>query len=104
MVADSAVTIALIAPVEDERRTLNSIHFDLGQVAMGIMTAAAALGIGACQTSVHEQELAREVLGHPDDKTCAWLIALGYPADRPIKPIKKPLRRDYSDVVHMGSW
>ena len=104
MVAQSAATIALIAPIADDPHILNSIHFDLGQAAMAMMTAAAGLGIGTCQTWVEDQSLAREILGHPDDKMCAWLIALGYPADRPLKPVKNPRRRDFDDVVHMGGW
>lgn len=104
MVADSAATIALIAPVATDPHIINSINFDLGQAAMAMMTAAAALGIGSCQTWVEDQDLASEVLGHPEDRMCAWLIALGYPADRPLRPIKQPKRRDYDDVVHMGGW
>ncbi|MDX1467786.1 MAG: nitroreductase family protein [Acidimicrobiia bacterium] len=104
MVADSAATIALIAPVAEDPHIINSINFDLGQAAMAMMTAAAALGIGSCQTWVENQDLAREVLGHPKDRMCAWLIALGYPADRPLKPVKRPKRREFEDVVHMGGW
>ena len=104
MVATSAATIALIAPAADDPRIRNSIHFDLGQAAMAMMTASAGLDIGSCQTYVEDQTLARQVLGHPEDKMCAWLIALGYPADRPLAPVRRPLRRDYDDVVHMGSW
>lgn len=104
MVAASGATIALIAPVADDPRIRNSIHFDLGQAAMAMMTGAAGLDIGSCQTYVEDQTLARQILGHPEDKICAWLIALGYPADRPLTPVRKPLRRDYDDVVHMGGW
>lgn len=104
MVADSAATVALICPTAEDPHIINSIHFDLGQAAMAMMTAAAGLGIGSCQTWVEDQDLARKVLGHPHDKMCAWLIALGYPADRPLSPVVKPLRRDFDDVVHMGGW
>ena len=104
MVATSAATIALIAPVADDPAIRNSIHFDLGQAAMAMMTAAAGLGIGSCQTYVEDQAMARQVLGHPEDKMCAWLIAMGYPADRPLTPVRKPLRRAYEDVIHMGGW
>lgn len=104
MVADSAATVALIAPVSEDPHIINSVNFDLGQAAMAMMTAAAALGIGSCQTWVEDQDLARQVLGHPEDRMCAWLVALGYPADRPLRPMKKPKRRDFDDVVHMGGW
>ncbi len=104
MVADSAATVALICPIAEDPYTSASIHFDLGQAAMAMMTAAAGLGIGSCQTWVEDQDLARKILGHPEDKTCAWLIAFGYPSDRPLAPMRKPRRRDYDDVVHMGGW
>ncbi len=104
MVADSAATVALVAPIAEDPHIINSIHFDLGQAAMAMMTAAAGMGIGSCQTWVEDQRLAREVLGHPDDRMCAWLVALGYPADRPLKPVRRPLRRDFDEVVHMGTW
>jgi len=40
-VATSAVTVALIAPLSDEPAVLGSIHYDLGQVTMAMMTVAA---------------------------------------------------------------
>jgi len=44
------------------------------------------------------------VLGFPNGYQCASLIALGYPADRPLKPIMAPTRRDFGDVIHFGTW
>jgi nitroreductase len=101
-VAGSAATIALIVSGDPgaERRT----QFDLGQVTMSIMLAAADLGIGSGHSAVGDQDLARRVLGLPDGKTCAFLISLGYPADRPLAPIKRPDRRPFDEVVHRGRW
>jgi nitroreductase len=53
---------------------------------------------------VADQELAREVLGLPSDRVCAYLIALGRPLDRPIAPIERPDRRPFADVVHRETW
>ena len=78
-VAQSAATIALIAPASDEQRRA---PFDLGQATMSIMLAAAGLGIGSGHSAVSDQQLARRLLGFPEDKTCAFLIPLGYPAGR----------------------
>jgi nitroreductase len=103
-VASSAATIALIAPVTDDAATRESIQYDLGQATMSIMIAATDLGIGSGHSLVTEQDLARRVLGLPDDRFCAWLIALGYPGDRPLAPIKAPSRRAFDDVVHRGRW
>lgn len=103
-IKDSVVTIALIAPDEDDRMTRESIQYDLGQLTMSIMFAAADLGIGTGHSSVRDQALARQILGFPEDRFCAWLIGMGYPSDRPLEPIRKPNRRPFDDVVHNETW
>jgi nitroreductase len=103
-VATSAATIALIAPQADDPRTRCSIEYDLGQVTMSMMLAAADLGIGSGHASVMDQDMAQRILGHPEDRYCAYLIALGYPADRPLAPIRNSNRRPFDDVVHRGRW
>jgi nitroreductase len=103
-VAGSAATIALVAPRSDDARMRDLIQFDLGQATMSIMLAAADLGIGSGHAGVHDQELARRLLGFPDDRFCAVLITLGDPADRPLSPIERPDRRPFNDVVHRGHW
>jgi nitroreductase len=101
-VAGSAATIAMIVgqDPEAERRA----QFDLGQATMSIMLAAADLGIGSGHSAVGDQDLARRLLGLPDGKTCAFLISLGYPAGRPLAPVKRPDRRPFDEVVHRGRW
>jgi nitroreductase len=102
-VARSQATIAVIASPGADERQRGLIQYDLGQMTMQLMIAATDLGIGTAHAYVQDQELAREVLGFPEDKVCAWLIAMGYPK-RPLRPIKKPKRRDLDDVVHRGHW
>jgi len=101
-VAGSAATIAVIvgADAETERR----VQFDLGQATMSMMLAAADLGIGSCHSAVGDQHLARRLLGLPEATTCAFLISLGYPAGRPLVPVKRPDRRPFGEVVHRGHW
>jgi nitroreductase len=101
-IAGSAATIALITPADQAAR--GRVQFDLGQVTMSIMIAAAGLGIGSCHSAVADQHLARELLGHPEDTTCSLLISLGYPAGRPLSPIRTPDRRRLADLVHRGRW
>ncbi len=103
-VARSAATIALVAPTSDDERTRQSIQYDLGQATMSIMLAAADLAIGSAHAAVTDQDMASDILGFPEDHFCAWLIALGHPADRPLKPIKRPTRRPFEDVVHRDRW
>jgi nitroreductase len=102
--AGSATTIALVAPTPGDLQMRDLIQFDLGQATMSIMLAAADLGIGSAHAGVHDQELARRLLGVPDDRLCALLITLGVPADRPLTPIQRPDRRPFEDVVHRGHW
>jgi nitroreductase len=71
---------------------------------MSMMLAAAGLGIASGHSSVGDQDLARRVLGLPEDRTCAFLIALGYPAGRPLTPILRPDRRPLDEIVHRGRW
>jgi nitroreductase len=103
-VARSAATIALVAPNAQEARSRDLVQYDLGQATMSIMLAAADLGIGSAHSAVADQELARRLLGFPEDRFCAWLITLGVPADRPLKPIARPNRRPFEDLVHRGHW
>ena len=101
--AGAAAAIGLVAPVRDDERR-EWVQFDLGQAAFSIMLAAADLGIGSGHASVTDQGVARQVLGHPDDRFCPYLIALGYPADRPLAPVAHPKRRSFDEVVHRDRW
>jgi nitroreductase len=103
-VAHSAATIALVASPADDERRRNRLYYDLGQATMAIMIAAAGLGVGSGHAGVGDQDVARKVLGLPADKFCAYLIALGYPADRPLTLIRHPNRRPFTEVVHRGQW
>ena len=103
-VATSAATVALIAPETDDLDLMGSIEYDLGQATMSMMIAAAALGVGSAHAAVGDQDHARTVLGFPRGRRCAWLVALGYPADRPLSPIRRPHRRPFDEVVHRGRW
>lgn len=73
-VASSAATVALVAPAGTDPGQGASVYYDLGQVTMCMMLAAADLGIGSGHASVADQERAREVLGLPADRHCAYQI------------------------------
>jgi nitroreductase len=103
-IAGAAAAIALVVPqYEDERGRLIS-QYDLGQATYAMMVAAADLGIGTGHSSVGDQPRAREILGVPDDHDVAFLIGVGYPADRPLKPVLKPNRLPFDQVVRRGHW
>ena len=58
-------------------------------------------GIGSGHASIGDQPLVREVLGLPEGREPAMLVALGYPAERPLTPVDRPSRRPFDDVVHV---
>jgi len=101
-VAHSAATIVVVGPAADN--PFRRAQLDLGQATMQMMLAAADLGIGSCHAGIADMPRVRELLGIPDDRDWALLISLGYPADRPLTPIKNPDRRPFDDVVHRGHW
>ena len=102
-VAGAAAAVGLIAPQPDEENR-NWLYYDLGQASMSIMLAASGLGVGTAHAAVADQDLAREILGFPGDRFCAAVISLGYPADRPLSPIRSINRRPFDEVVHRGRW
>jgi nitroreductase len=103
-IAGAAAAIVLILPVVEDERTRLTDRYDLGQATYAMMLAAADLGVGTGHSSVGEQAKARAILGVPETHDVAYLIGLGYPADRPLRPIVKPDRRPFDAVVHFERW
>jgi len=103
-VGGSAATVALVAPITQDRDERDWILYDLGQATMAMMVAAADLGIGSGHAALEDQDLARAILGFPEDRWCVGLIAFGYPSDRPLAPIERPKRRAPDDVLHRERW
>ena len=103
-VAGSAATVVLVAPIPEDQRARDWIEYDMGQATMSMMLAAADLGIGSCHAALEDQELARGILGLPDDRYCVGQVSFGYPADRPLRPMDRPNRRPIGEVVHRERW
>jgi nitroreductase len=101
-VAGSAATIVVVGPPDDN--AFRRAQLDLGQATMAMMIAAADLGIGSCHAGIGDLPRVRELLGIPQDRDWALLISLGYPAGRPLTPVRNPDRRPFDDVVHRGRW
>lgn len=91
-------------PTSGDRDERETFQYDLGQVTMSMMLAAADLGIGSCHSAVGDQALARELLGLPEDREVVIVVSFGYPADRPLAPVAAPDRRAFDDVVHRERW
>ncbi|MGD2102043.1 MAG: nitroreductase family protein [Acidimicrobiia bacterium] len=103
-IADAPVAIGVVAPFSEDVRENGSINFDLGQAVASMMIAAADLGIGSRHASVEDYELGAQILELPDDRRLTWLFGIGYPGDRPMKPILQPARRPFEEVVHNEVW
>lgn len=103
-VAAAAAAIAIVAPQAPEAFNAHLLHYDLGQATMAIALAAADLGLGTGHAVVEDQKLARDLLGFPEDRFLAYLLSVGYPADRPLRIIERPNRRPFEQVVHRGRW
>jgi nitroreductase len=103
-IAEAAAAIVLTVPHTEDERTHLLDYYDLGQATYAMAVAAADLGIGTGHSSVGDQDRAREILGVPADHDVAFMLGIGYPADRPLRPIAKPDRRPIGEVVRHGRW
>jgi nitroreductase len=103
-IAGSAATIALVAREPEDERRRDLLMYDFGQATANMMLAAADLGIGSGHSAVSDQQQAQRVLGFPDGYLAVYLIGLGYPADRPLRPLARPDRRPFDEVVHWNHW
>ena len=102
--AGAAAAVVMVLPEPESERYLTIDQYDLGQATMAMMLAATDLGIGSGHSAVGDQDACRRILGIPADRHCAYMLALGYPADRPLRPIARPERRPFEEVVHHDCW
>lgn len=103
-VAHSTATIALVVPKPTHPMIAVVDRIDVGQAAVQMAIVAADMGIGSGHAAVGDQDAARRILGFPADHECAFMLALGYPADRPLAPIGRPDRRPIDEVIHRSRW
>jgi nitroreductase len=103
-IVGSAATIGLVAAEPEDQRHRDWLMYEFGQATAFIMLAAADLGIGSGHSAVLDQDQARRVLGFPDGYRAVYRIGLGYPADRPLRPLSRPNRRPFDEVVHWVRW
>jgi nitroreductase len=105
-IAGAAVAIALVTPDPTSTASGRSIQFDLGLAAENMMLAAWELGVGSVPATVYDGELARRLLGYPEDHACEYLLSFGYPADRTdlTRPPRKGGRRPLGELVREERW
>ena len=62
-------------------------------------------GVASAHSGVADYELARRLLGHPEDRFCPYLLSFGYPPEGlTLGPLRRRRRRTYDEVVHLGRW
>ena len=83
--APAAIVLVVPEPADDRTRVID--QFDLGQATFAMLVTAADLGIGTGHSSVGDQARARAILGVPDSHIVSFMLGVGYPADRPLRPI-----------------
>ena len=103
-IAGAAAAVVLVVPEPADDRTRLIDQYDLGQATFAMMVAAADLGIGTGHSSVGDQDRARSILGVPGTHIVSFMLGVGYPADRPLRPIAAPDRRPLDEVVHYRRW
>jgi nitroreductase len=85
--------------------------FDTGRVAQNLMLAAAAIGLGSCPVTLHDDAAARLVLRLPDDAYCRYAVALGYEnkqaeqEGRQEQRSRLPVgRKPLDELAHRNHW
>jgi len=101
----SCLTMVEMNHYPDKRRQRIESVMAVQSVAAAIenmLLAAYAKGLGACWfcTPLFCPETVRKVLKIPPDLEPQALITLGYPAERPHPPPRKPLKK----IVHLNGW
>lgn len=101
--AGASVGVAILTP--NPKGKFQDL-FDAGQAAAYMQLAAWELGVGSCLASIYEPDLARQILGFPDDWHLRIAISFGYPADEG-KLTSEPKvggRKPLEDLVHWERW
>jgi nitroreductase len=104
--AGAAVAIAMVTPDPSSTTSGRSILFDLGLAAENMMLAAWELGVGSVPATVYERDLARRLLGFPEDHACEYLLSFGYPAnaDNFTRSPRMGGRRALDEIVREERW
>ncbi len=102
-IAGAAAAVVIVVDDQQDQRMRELAEYDIGQASMQMMIAAIDLGVGSGHSAIGEQDLARKLLGLPEGKIARYIIDFGYPTGT-LKPIRKPNRRPFEEVVHRGTW
>lgn len=62
-----------------DRGRIRYIHIDLGHSAQNLTLQTVALGLGTVQVGAFNDDMVRNLLGLPKDKTPVYIMPVGYP-------------------------
>ena len=104
--AGAPAAIALVTPDPRAEGAPLSIVFDLGRAAQNMVLAAWELGIGSVPATVYNHDLARGLLGYPNDHHCEYVLSFGYPGDPAVleAPKRAGGRAKLNEIVHEERW
>jgi nitroreductase len=77
--------------------------FDIGRLAQNLMLAANPLGVRSCPITFHRSDDAGVVLGLPDEASCRYGIAFGYPGEAQ-QPARFGGRKALDEFVHWNRY
>lgn len=65
--------------------------FDAGIACQTLCLAAWAQGLGTCIMGIYDEDKVPALLGVPEDRYVTAIVSMGYPAEAPKAPKRKPL-------------
>ncbi len=104
--AGAAAAVGLVTPDPRGPGEPLSVLWDLGLASQNMILAAWSLEIGSCPATVYEPDMARRLLGYPENRGCEYLLSFGYPADTSdlTRPLRSGGRRPLGELVHEERW
>jgi nitroreductase len=103
-IAQSVATIALVTATPEDERQGDLLQYDVGQATANMMVTAADLGGRVRPLGRGRPGAGPACPGVSRGLLRVYLIGLGHPADRPLRPIANPDRRPFDEVVHWERW
>ena len=99
------MAVALVVPEVSGPRE-RSVMWDLGRAAQNMVLTAWEMGIGSVPATVYDHDLAKRLLGLPEDQRCDFLLSFGYPADPSVltAPNRAGGRERLDALLHEERW
>lgn len=102
----AAMAVILLSPHPEKSDRYWQDMFDVGQAAAYMQLTAQEMGIGSCPGTVYHPDMARDILGFPEEWDLKIILSFGYPdkTEYPDRPPKQGTRKAFDEVVHINGW